>query len=64
MNSTGFFIYSIAKHQFVMDDEQSWTADLDEAACFTTRELARQIAVDRFTCNVLRIVIVEAWGLA
>lgn len=38
-----FWIYNATRHQWLRDDEKSWTSDHDEAACFTDAQLAEDI---------------------
>lgn len=40
-----FYIYRAIERKFLADDEKSWTASMFEAAGFTSRELADDIAV-------------------
>lgn len=40
-----FYVYRAIERTFLAGDEKSWTADFFEAAGFTSRELAEDIAV-------------------
>ncbi|NCT98717.1 MAG: hypothetical protein GXD23_15225 [Comamonadaceae bacterium] len=39
-----FYVYRPTARTFLADDEKAWTDCLFSAACFTSRELAEQIA--------------------
>lgn len=39
-----FFVYNPAEHEFLSEDEKTWTSSVFSAAGFTSRDLADDIA--------------------